>query len=100
MLATLVLQPFQRPGWVYEEKYDGIPILAYKEGERDQRLFATEPVFARGCQLSVRARGTRTLARAVLSRPREQRSLGGDLIDRAGIRAEAIEPCIPPSIRP
>jgi len=34
MLATLVHEPFHRPGWVYEEKYDGIRILAYKEGAR------------------------------------------------------------------
>ena len=32
MLATLVPDPFHRPGWVYEEKYDGYRILAYKEG--------------------------------------------------------------------
>lgn len=32
MLATLVRKPFDRPGWVYEEKYDGYRILAYKEG--------------------------------------------------------------------
>ena len=34
MLATLVPEPFQRPGWAYEEKYDGYRVLAYKEGER------------------------------------------------------------------
>jgi bifunctional non-homologous end joining protein LigD len=34
MLATLVDGPFHRPGWVYEEKYDGYRILAYKEGAR------------------------------------------------------------------
>jgi DNA ligase D-like protein (predicted ligase) len=34
MLATLVAAPFHRPGWVYEEKYDGYRILAYKEGAR------------------------------------------------------------------
>jgi bifunctional non-homologous end joining protein LigD len=34
MLATLVKQPFDKPGWVYEEKYDGYRILAYKEGAR------------------------------------------------------------------
>jgi len=33
MLATLVEKPFHRPGWVYEEKYDGYRILAYKEGK-------------------------------------------------------------------
>ncbi|HKF43665.1 MAG TPA: non-homologous end-joining DNA ligase [Thermoanaerobaculia bacterium] len=34
MLATLVDEPFHRPGWVYEEKYDGYRILAYKEGKK------------------------------------------------------------------
>jgi bifunctional non-homologous end joining protein LigD len=34
MLATLVDEPFHRAGWVYEEKYDGYRILAYKEGPR------------------------------------------------------------------
>ena len=32
MLATLVAEPVNLPGWVYEEKYDGYRILAYKEG--------------------------------------------------------------------
>jgi bifunctional non-homologous end joining protein LigD len=34
MLATLIPRPFHKPGWVYEEKYDGFRILAYKEGAR------------------------------------------------------------------
>lgn len=34
MLATLVGKPFHRTGWVYEEKYDGYRILAYKEGKK------------------------------------------------------------------
>ncbi|MFZ1035070.1 MAG: non-homologous end-joining DNA ligase [Candidatus Acidiferrales bacterium] len=34
MLATLVRKAFDRKGWVYEEKYDGFRILAYKEGDR------------------------------------------------------------------
>ncbi len=38
MLATLVAEPFDRPGWVYEEKYDGDRILAYKEGHRVRLL--------------------------------------------------------------
>ena len=33
MLATLVAKPFTRPGWVFEEKYDGDRLLAYKEGD-------------------------------------------------------------------
>src|SRR5579864_4413922 len=39
MLATLVAEPFDRPGWVYEEKYDGDRILAYKE-EKNVRLIS------------------------------------------------------------
>jgi bifunctional non-homologous end joining protein LigD len=38
MLATLVGKPFDKSGWVYEEKYDGIRLLAYKEGERVQLI--------------------------------------------------------------
>jgi hypothetical protein len=34
MLATLVFEPFDKPGWVYEEKYNGIWILANKEGSK------------------------------------------------------------------
>jgi bifunctional non-homologous end joining protein LigD len=36
MLATLVDAPFHAPGWVYEEKYDGIRILASKRGSQVQ----------------------------------------------------------------
>ena len=32
MLATLVDVPFTRPNWIFEEKYDGVRMLAYKEG--------------------------------------------------------------------
>jgi bifunctional non-homologous end joining protein LigD len=38
MLATLVAQPFHRSDWVYEEKYDGDRMLAYKEDERVRLL--------------------------------------------------------------
>jgi len=31
MLATLVAEPFSRKNWVFEEKYDGVRMLAYKE---------------------------------------------------------------------
>jgi bifunctional non-homologous end joining protein LigD len=36
MLATLVAGPFHAPGWIYEEKYDGIRILAARHGTRVQ----------------------------------------------------------------
>jgi len=32
MLATLVAEPFSRKNWAFEEKYDGVRMLAYKEG--------------------------------------------------------------------
>jgi bifunctional non-homologous end joining protein LigD len=34
ILATLVDKSFHENGWIYEEKYDGIRILTYKEGSR------------------------------------------------------------------
>lgn len=34
MLATLIDAPFSRKNWVFEEKYDGVRMLAYKEGNR------------------------------------------------------------------
>jgi bifunctional non-homologous end joining protein LigD len=34
MLATLVKEPVDAPGWVYEEKYDGVRALAYRRGRR------------------------------------------------------------------
>ncbi len=41
MLATLVAKPFHRPGWVYEEKYDGYRLLAYKESDHVTLLSRT-----------------------------------------------------------
>ena len=34
MLATLADAPSSKPNWIYEEKYDGVRILVYKEGPR------------------------------------------------------------------
>jgi bifunctional non-homologous end joining protein LigD len=34
MHPTLVSKPFHRAGWVYEEKYDGWRMLAYKHGDQ------------------------------------------------------------------
>jgi bifunctional non-homologous end joining protein LigD len=38
MLATLVAEPFHKREWVFEEKYDGDRLLAYKEGDRVRLL--------------------------------------------------------------
>ena len=34
---TLVREPFHRQGWVYEEKYDGWRMVAYKHGPQVRR---------------------------------------------------------------
>jgi bifunctional non-homologous end joining protein LigD len=34
MAPTLARPPFHRDGWVYEEKFDGWRMLAYKDGQR------------------------------------------------------------------
>ncbi len=39
MAPTLIAQPFHQPGWIYEEKYDGWRMLAYKKG-RGVRLMS------------------------------------------------------------
>jgi len=36
MHPTLVTSPFHRAGWLYEEKYDGWRMLAYKRGRQGQ----------------------------------------------------------------
>lgn len=33
MLASEVKRPFHKPGWVYEEKYDGYRAVVYKQGK-------------------------------------------------------------------
>ncbi len=38
MLATLVDAPFYRPGWAYEEKYDGNRALAHRHGGKVELL--------------------------------------------------------------
>ena len=42
MLATLVPKPLDKPNWVFEEKYDGDRILAYKEGGHVRLLSRSE----------------------------------------------------------
>ena len=43
MASTLVRETFHRPGWVYEEKYDGWRMLAFKDGSR-ARLISRQGV--------------------------------------------------------
>jgi hypothetical protein len=55
MLATLVDEPFHHPGWTYEEKYDGIRILAYKE---------------EGSQVTLRSRNSQAASSSLLDASR------------------------------
>jgi bifunctional non-homologous end joining protein LigD len=47
MLADEVKRPFHKPGWIYEEKYDGYRMLVFKEGERVQLISRNRKDFTR-----------------------------------------------------
>ena len=71
MLATLVREPFDRPGWVYEEKYDGYRILAYKEGDRVTLLSRNQ---------NDRTQRFAGLAKAVAALPARSLLLDGEMV--------------------
>jgi bifunctional non-homologous end joining protein LigD len=78
MLATLVKKPSHQPGWVYEEKYDGIRILAYKEGRRVTLLSRNA---------KDRTEHFEAIAQAVSALPHETLLLDGEVVafDRRGV---------------
>jgi bifunctional non-homologous end joining protein LigD len=78
MLATLVKEPFQQPSWVYEEKYDGYRILAYKEGHRVTLLSRNA---------KDRTAHFDTIAVAVSALPHDTLLLDGEVVafDRRGV---------------
>jgi bifunctional non-homologous end joining protein LigD len=78
MLATLVSRPFDKPGWVYEEKYDGYRILAYKEGRNVTLLSRNE---------RNRTQTFVGLAKAVAALPADTLLLDGEvaMFDRRGV---------------
>lgn len=78
MLATLVRDPFDRAGWVYEEKYDGYRILAYKEGSRVRLLSRND---------NDRTEAFDDVARAVAELPGRTLLLDGEVaaFDRRGV---------------
>lgn len=78
MLATLVKEPFNERGWVYEEKYDGYRILAYKEGRRVTLLSRNA---------KDRTAHFDAVARAVSALPYESLLLDGEVVafDRHGV---------------
>lgn len=78
MLATLVRKPFDKPGWVYEEKYDGYRILAYKEATRVTLLSRNS---------KDRSQVFSNVAEAVASLPSRTLLLDGEVVafDRQGV---------------
>lgn len=42
-MRPMLGKPFHRPGWIYEEKYDGWRMLAFKDGPR-VRLISRQAV--------------------------------------------------------
>ncbi len=78
MLATLVQKPFDKPGWAYEEKYDGYRILAYKEGAHVTLLSRNS---------KDRTQMFSSVAKAVANLPAHTLLLDGELVafDRQGI---------------
>jgi bifunctional non-homologous end joining protein LigD len=47
MLLEELKRPFHRPGWVYEEKYDGYRMVAYKDGDRVRLISRNQKDFTR-----------------------------------------------------
>jgi bifunctional non-homologous end joining protein LigD len=94
MLATLVPEPFRRPGWVFEEKYDGIRALAYRRG-KDVRLISRN-------MLDLTA-GFLEIVSALARRPGGDFMLDGEIValDRKGIsRFQLLQQRGMASIRP
>ena len=58
MLATLAEEPFSRPGWVFEIKYDGVRVIAERRGE-DVRMLGRsgEDITARYPEIAAALRG-------------------------------------------
>jgi DNA ligase D-like protein (predicted ligase) len=71
MLATLVPEPFDRPGWVYEEKYDGDRAIAYRRNQR-VRLFSRNLIDVTGAFGEI--------ARALERLPGEDLVLDGEIV--------------------
>ena len=71
MLATLSKEPVTGPEWVYEEKYDGIRAVAYRDGDRVRLLSRT------GQDLTA---GFSSVADAVRDLPDRDTVLDGELV--------------------
>ena len=95
MLATLVDAPFHRPGWIWEEKYDGIRLIAVKDGRRVRLITRND---------KDRTAGFPEVAAALAALPAPTLVLDGEVVvfDAAGVsrfqllqrRAEGASPSI------
>src|SRR5438874_1796285 len=76
MAATLTQQRFTGPEWIFERKFDGIRLLAFKDGQ-DVRLFSRNRL-PRNCP---------PVAQAIAGLPVQDAILDGELIwGGAGLR--------------
>ena len=74
MAATLTQERFTGPEWIFERKFDGIRLLAYKQGT-DVRLFSRNRL----------PQDIPRLAQAIASLPVDEVILDGEVTwDRAG----------------
>jgi ATP-dependent DNA ligase len=90
MLATPVPEPFDRPGWVYEEKYDGERAIGVSRFQLLQRRALgqlSEPVFA---VFDCLERGGESLLRSPL---REQRAVLEEIVPERRARSCAHGDC-------
>jgi hypothetical protein len=74
MHPTLVREPFHRDGWIYEEKYDGWRMLAYKDGQHVRLACAQAPRSSRNPLPADDHAGTSAFTRPPAALPRSRSS--------------------------
>jgi bifunctional non-homologous end joining protein LigD len=92
MLATVAARPFHLPGWVYEEKYDGYRILAYKEGA--QVTLRSRNGRDRTASFAAIADSLRTLPARTLLLDGEVVAFDDDLVSRFQLLQEGKRPLV------
>ena len=86
MLASLAETPFSDPAWLYEIKYDGVRVLAARDGARVTLHGRTGQDFT-GALSGGRHRAARAAARPVRARRRGRRPRrGGAAVASSGCR--------------
>ena len=83
MAATLTQERFTGAEWLFERKYDGIRLIAYKKG-RDVRLYSRNRLLQNDAYPAVVAAiAALPVRQAILDRLREDQTSYGELMSRA-----------------